>query len=219
MKAIIFDTETTAIVEPEIIEAAWLQVESPRELGVSGKFDQRYKPAKAIGLGAMAVHHIMDEDLVDMPESSTFALPTDLDFLIGHNIDFDWKVAGCPDVKRICTLALSRLLFPHIDSHSQGAMLYHLERQTARENLRTAHSALVDVMNCHRILANLVDLLPGIESWEDLWQVSENARIPVVMTFGEYKGTLITEVPCEHKLWLLKQPDIDPYLMQALTKG
>lgn len=218
MKAIIFDTETTGLIEPEIIEAAWLRLESPRTLKVLEKFEQRYKPTKAIDLGAMTTHHIMEEDLVNMPESSTFALPADLCFMIGHNVDFDWKAAGKPEVKRICTLALSRFLFPKIDSHSQSAMLYFLERRTARENLKNAHSALADAMNCRRLLAKLIELLPGLETWEGLWQISENARVPTVITFGEYKGTPITEVPSEYKLWLLKQPDVDPYLKKALAR-
>lgn len=218
MKAIIYDTETTGLVEPEIIEAAWLQVESPLALEVLGEFQQRYKPTKAIGLGAMSVHHIMDEDLVDMPASSTFSLPADLKYIIGHNIDYDWKVAGCPDVKRICTLALSRSLLPDLDSHSQSGLLYHFMRQTARENLKNAHSALADVMNCRRVLANLVDLLPGVETWEDLWQISEKARVPIVMAFGKHKGTPIVEIPGSYKRWLLGQPDVDPYLRKALER-
>ena len=217
LKTIIFDTETTGLAEPEIVEAAWLLLESPMTLLVLEKFEQRYKPSKTIELGAMATHNIMAEDLVDMPESSTFSLPSDIHFVVGHNVDYDWKAAGSPDVKRICTLALSRFLFPNLDSHSQSAMLYHLERGTARENLIQAHSALADVMNCRRVLGKLLDFVPGIETWEDLWQLSEKARIPSVMTFGKYKGIPIAGVPGDYKQWLLRQPDVDPYLRKALT--
>jgi exodeoxyribonuclease X len=217
LKALIFDTETTGINDPEIIEAAWLQVRSPLDLEVLDSFEQRYRPGKLIELGALATHHIMDEDLAGMPESATFALPGEVTHLIGHNIDYDWKVAGSPEVRKICTLALSRYLFPTINSHSQSAMLYHLERATARQNLVAAHSALADVHNCRRVLGCLVRLLPAIQTWDDLWRVSEAARVPTVMSFGKHKGELIRDVPRDYKRWLLGQNDIDPYLRQALT--
>lgn len=215
MKALIFDTETTGITDPEIVEAAWLHVRGPQDLEVVEVFEQRFRPTKLIELGALATHHIMDEDLLGMPPSGSFALPNDVTHLIGHNIDYDWNVAGTPNVRRICTLALSRYLFPTINSHTQSAMLYHLERATARQNLIGAHSALADVGNCRRILGFLIALMPGIQTWDDLWQASEAARVPTVMSFGKHKGELIQNIPFSYKQWLLGQ-DIDPYLRQAL---
>ena len=43
------------------------------------------------------------------------------------------------------------------------------------------------------------------------------ARIPTVMTFGKHKGMVIKDVPRDYVRWLLGQPDVDPYLRQALT--
>ena len=106
--AIIFDTEATGIVDPVIIEAAWIAVDSLAPVTLGDTFHQRYQPGKPISLGALATHHIMDEELVDCPPAASFRLPDDLQYLIGHNIDFDWQAVGQPDVKRICTLALAR---------------------------------------------------------------------------------------------------------------
>ena len=36
------------------------------------------------------------------------------------------------------------------------------------------------------------------------------------MTFGKHKGTPISAIPGDYKAWLLRQPDVDPYLAQAL---
>jgi exodeoxyribonuclease X len=219
-KAIIFDTETTGIVDPEIIEAAWIEPMFFKYLTydkIVDSFLGRYKPSKSISLSAMSVHHIMDEDLVECPPSSTFNLPDDIDYLIGHNVDFDWSAAGKPVVNRICTLALSRHLWPELDSHSQSAMLYFLERESARDGLRgKAHSALHDVKNCLIILSHIVGKLGGVESWEELWKHSEIARIPTIMPFGKHKGAPIKEIPHDYKRWLLNQPDIDQYLLKAL---
>lgn len=214
MSAIIFDTETTGLDAPEVVEAAWVFIDVH---GVTGEgFNARFCPSKPISLGAMATHHIMDEDLVDFPPSSTFTLPDGVEYLIGHNIDFDWAAIGKPEVKRIDVLAMCRALWPDADSHQQSAMLYLLERGTARASLVGAHSAHADVLTCHKILLHVLAKVAPIESFERLWEKSEAMRVPTKMTFGKHRGELIKNVPRDYKQWLLKQPDVDPYLAKAL---
>ena len=215
-KSIIFDTEATGIKEPVLIEAAWLELESIEPFTVANPFVQRYNPGKPITLGALATHHIMDEELVDCPPASSFRLPDDVSYIIGHNVDFDWEVIGKPEIKRICTLALARKLWPDLDSHTQSALLYYLERNSAREQLRNAHSALTDVGICAVILDHICQQL-SVKMVEDLYIESEKARIPTTMPFGKHKGTLLVDIPSDYKEWLLGQGDIDPYLRKALT--
>lgn len=216
MTALLFDTETTGIIDSEIIEAAWLELSDPVNLTILSTFEQRYRPSKPIELGALATHHIYDEELVDCPAHTDFALPPDTQYLIGHNVDYDWIVAGRPPVKRICTLALARRFYPEIDSHSQSALMYFIRRSEARERLRNAHSALADIHNCRIIVHHLIQRAGNIQTWEDLWQLSERARIPSTMPFGKHKGQPIAQVPADYKAWLLRQSDIDPYLIKAL---
>ncbi|MDA1331801.1 MAG: DUF3820 family protein [Proteobacteria bacterium] len=214
-RSIIFDIEATDIKEPILIEAAWIELESIDPFTVADPFVQRYNPGKRISLGALAVHHIMDEELVDCPSAASFALPEHVDFIIGHNVDFDWEVIGKPEVKRICTLSLARKLWPNLDSHKQSALLYYLERSTAREQLRNAHSAIVDVGICAVILNHICQQL-GVKTVQDLYAESEKARTPITMPFGKHKGVLLADLPKDYKEWLLRKGDIDPYLRQAL---
>ena len=215
-RSIIFDTEATGIKEPVLIEAAWLELESIEPFSINNPFVQRYNPGKPITLGALATHHIMDEELVDCPPATSFSLPSDVEYLIGHNVDFDWEVIGKPEVKRICTLALARKLWTNLDSHNQGALLYYLDRNTAREQLRNAHSALTDVRICAVILDHICQQL-NVKTIEDLYTESEKARIPTTMPFGKHKGLLLTDLPSDYKLWLLGLGDIDSYLKKALS--
>jgi exodeoxyribonuclease X len=214
-KVIIFDTEATDIKEPVLIEAAWLEVTGFAPLTIGSQFVQRYNPGKPISLGALATHHILDEELINCAPASSFQLPSDVTYLIGHNVDFDWQVLGQPPIKRICTLALARKLWPNLDSHSQSALLYHLDRPHAREQLRNAHSALADVGICAKILEAICTELK-IDTVEALWVASEKARMPTHMPFGKHKGMPLNEVPMDYKSWLLGQSDIDPYLRKAL---
>ncbi|MCW5260883.1 3'-5' exonuclease [Verminephrobacter eiseniae] len=219
MTALIFGTKTTGLHEPAIVQAAWLMVKDPFTLTVVERFEQRYNPGKPIELGALATHHILDEELADCPPASGFSLPPGTEYLIGHDVDYDWQVIGAPPVKRICTLALARWLLADIDSHTQAAMLYLFERGSASSLLQHAHSARHDVMHCAIVLEHLLARMGDITeatTWQTLWQRSEQARIPKTLTFGKHKGLATSAAPSDYKHRLLHQPDVDPYLTRAL---
>ena len=214
-QAIIFDVEATDKKDAVIIEAASLDVTSLAPFEVSNPWVQRYNPGKPISLGALATHHIMDEELVNCPASSSFRLPAGTKYIIGHSIDFDWEAISSPEVKRICTLALARSLWPELDSHTQSALLYHLERETAREQLKNAHSALADVWICSKIVQQIIEKLKPT-SLDALWEMSEKARVPTIMPFGKHKGELISALPADYKRWALRLDNITGYLRKAL---
>jgi len=214
-KAIIFDTETTGKNNAVLIEAAWIRLDNIDPFSTSEKFNQRYNPLKPIELGALATHHILDEELRDCPDYTEFALPTNTEYIIGHNVDYDWNIIGNPDIKRICSLALARRVWPELDSHNQSALLYFVDRQNARDKLKNAHSALADVENCAFILEKVVAKL-NVTSIEELWTVSEQARVPTHMPFGKHKGVAIADIPRDYKAWLLNQDNVDAYLRKAL---
>lgn len=212
----ILDTETTDLDDPQCIELAYGEVVLANGLLSAGTCtSMRFRPSKPISFGAMSTHHIQPSDLVGCPPYSAAKIPDDAEYLIGHNVDFDWKVLGCPDVRRICTLAMARKIWPDIDSHKLGALAYMLWPEKARQMTQYAHSAAADVNLCYEVLAHMCRMIRP-ESIEALWQFSENARIPTVMTFGKHKGMAIANVPPDYKRWLLNQPDIDPYLVKAL---
>ena len=219
MTAIILDTESTGIYEPQCIELAWLKINNITDLQIVESFNQRYKPTKSIELGALATHDIYDEELEDCLSCVEAVVPSGVKYIIGHNIDYDINVLGIigkPDIFRIDTLSLSRYLWPELDTHKQSAMLYHLERTRARDLVKNAHCALDDVKNCHLLLRHIMSKLENVETWHQLWNVSEIARIPTKMPFGKHFGMKISDVPRDYIRWLERQPDIDPYLLKAL---
>lgn len=223
MTAYIFDSETTGLVAPQLVEAAWLKIGSIVGLPITEHFLQCYKPAKPIELGALATSHILDEELVDCPPHDSFAMPADTQYMIGHNVDYDWRVIGEPDVKRICTKALSSMLWPHADSHTQSAMIYLHYRSEAPTLLRNAHAALDDVKNCRLLLTKIIWALSDklgrpVNGWDDLWLQSEEARIPTIISFGKHKGMAISDLPGDYRSWLLKQNDLDPFVRKALMR-
>lgn len=236
MSAYIIDTETTG-EEPvaEVIELAIIRPMSHflavRELnkGVSEPYDPifygRFKPRGRILFSAMAVHHILPEELVGESPSvlAKGQLPTDMEYMIGHGVDYDWEALGKPACKRICTLAISRRIWPGNDGHSLSTLAYHLATnlQAIREVLRNAHSAVTDCELTYGLLRAQLEQEPlkDISSWEDLHKFSEEARIPQYWTFGKFKDQPIEAADKGYLFWCLRQADMDPFVHIAVKRA
>lgn len=232
IKIHVIDTETTGLVEPiQPTEVAYIEIAFP-SLEILGRFDNFYKPTKPIEYGAKATAHILGSDLVNCAEVNSPVFDEEVrvireaDYIIGHNCDYDWKVLGSPDVKRIDTKALASKLVKNIDSYSQSALLYYFFGDSAREMVRNAHNALCDVENCLKLLEKLLEEYEKqydepLNTIEDLWEFSEYCRIPEKMTFGKHKGKTYTEVCKEdysYFLWWCTKSDTKPdeYQLKAI---
>ncbi len=217
MRAIILDTETTGIKDPDVVELAWVQI-NEETWSLAPVFQQYYKNDKPIEWGAMSTHHIIPAMLVDKPGQDKIQIPM-AEYIIGHNIDFDWKALKQPQIKRICTLALSRLAHPECDSHSLSSMMYYIHgaNEATRTKLKNAHSAAADILLCYDILIPLMEKL-DIHSLDQLYAVSEDARIPRIMQFGKHKGQPISEVPKGYRDWYRRQEETDPYVLMAFSR-
>lgn len=223
MSALILDTETHDL-NGYPIEIAYAPCSFEQGVLVINQgevFDEYFSCPEPIALGALATHHILEADIAEKPSFDTFKMPQDVQYLIGHNIDYDIKaVQKCqPDftVKGICTLALCRMVWPELP-HTLSAMYYHVmdDLELARKHLRHAHNAKADIYFTGVILKTLVEQL-GIKDMNSLFIMSETARIPKYITFGKHKGTAIKDLDSGYVSWLLKQPDLDPYLRKALV--
>ena len=223
MNALILDTETHDLngYPIEIAYAPCSFEQGVLVINQGDVFDEYFSCPEPIALGALATHHILEADIAEKPSFDTFKMPQDVQYLIGHNIDYDiTAIQKCqPDftVKGICTLALCRMVWPELP-HTLSAMYYHVmdDLELARKHLRHAHNAKADIYFTGVILKTLVEQL-GIKDMNSLFIMSETARIPKYITFGKHKGTAIKDLDSGYVSWLLKQPDLDPYLRKALV--
>ena len=224
MQAIILDTEThTLNGQPIEIAYAPIHVEQGKlTLDKSKLFDQLYSVDEPISFAAMAVHHILESDLINQPHYSSFSLPSDTQYIIGHNVDYDIRaIEKCgvdtSAIKAICTLALARRFWPDAEAHNISALIYMISKgsEKAREMIKKAHRADMDIILTANILMHIVHQL-NINSIEELYIASEDARIPRSINFGKHRGTNISELPADYIQWLLRQDELDPYLRKAL---
>ena len=224
MHAIILDTEThTLNGQPIEIAYAPIQIHDAKiSLDKTQLFDQLYQADEPISFAAMAVHHILESDLENKPHYTSFQLPTETQYIIGHNIDYDIRAidkcgVDTSSIKAICTLALARKVWPDAEAHNISALIYMITKgsEKAREMIRKAHRADMDIILTANILMHIVHHLK-INSIEELYSASEDARIPRSINFGKHKGTAIADLPKDYMQWLLRQDDLDPYLRKAL---
>ena len=224
MRALILDTETNSL-NGYPIEIAYVPCSFEQgvlEINQKLSFDEYFSCPEPIELGAMATCHILESDIADKPSYEVFRLPENTEYLIGHNIDYDIQAIKLCDssinVKGICTLALARMVWDELETHNLTAMYYNVmstDLEKARKHLRNAHNARWDIYFTGVVLQVIVEKL-AIKDMNSLYQMSEIARIPKRITFGKHKGELIDELPDSYIDWLLKQPELDPYLMKAL---
>jgi len=229
---LIIDTEVASLKTNEVVELAY-------KVPCGEVVQQKFKPSGPWDLGAVATHHILPADVADeQPSETALGQLPHCEYIVAHNVDFDAEVlGGLTGVKRICTLAIARKAWPKLDSHSLTALAYHILglSDSTRERLRDAHAAAVDVDLCELVLFEALDVAgiaagaalrrlchespesPAVSPlWHEIWEFSEEARVPEIMPFGKHKGERIRDVPADYKRWLARQDDVDPYLMKAL---
>jgi len=225
MSAYIADTETNTL-NGYPIEIAYVPctfVDGLIHVDGSQVYDEYFSCPDEISFAAMAVHHILESDIAGKPGYETFKAPSDCEYLIGHNVDYDINVLQIGDKefkpKAICTLALARMAWPNAEAHNISALIYMITTGSdkARQRLRDAHNAKADILLTATILKKLCEKL-AIRDMASLYQMSEIARIPKIITFGKHKGTEIKDLPADYVHWLLRQDDLDPYLVKALNK-
>ena len=224
MSALILDTETHDL-NGYPIEIAYAPCSFEQGVLVINQgevFDEYFSCPEPIALGALATHHILEADIAEKPSFDTFKMPQGVQYLIGHNIDYDIRaIAKCgidtSNIKAICTLALARLVWPEAEAHNISALIYMISKgsEKAREMIKKAHRADMDIILTANILMHQIHHLK-IQNIEALYAASEDARIPRTINFGKHRGSAIADLPADYMQWLLRQEDLDPYLRKAI---
>lgn len=155
---VIFDLETTGFspTRDRIVEIGAIKV---RDNAIVDQFNHLVNPECHIPSVATSVHHITDE-MVEREGTIEQILPGFLEFidqdtLVAHNASFDMGFVNGwaeklelpkPQNPVICTLQLSRKVFPSLRSHKLGELVSQFDILT-----KIQHRALADVETTWRI--------------------------------------------------------------------
>ena len=178
IKAIVLDSETTGFRAPDVIEVAYLELKALEEylnpsdiLKKKNEYQSYFNTNKVIEAGAHLIHGLTKADLAGFSKFKFSALGVheSVEYIIGHNISYDYRVMGKPSGYRyICTLKLAKLLFPGLDSYKLNAVMKEFFPEMYTKLVEDYHSALVDCKLCVAIIAVAVSEFE-INSYEELY--------------------------------------------------
>ncbi len=212
--ALIIDTETDQGRDPRPIQVATINVATGFE------WMKYFNSGRTISPIVIKVHGITDDDVADCErfDLTQFELP---EYLIGHNVRFDWRVIGSPSTKLICTVRLARAAFPEWRYYGQSKCIEQLIGKEEASHLTVAaHDALGDARMCYLLYKACCERLE-IEPTDFVaaHKVSNTAHPVGKMPFGKHKGKLIKDVPISYIKWMLGNiHNMQPTLYTALTK-
>lgn len=165
---VVLDFETTGLgPDDRVIEIAAVRVEGGRVT----EFHTLCHPGRPVPPFITGLTGITDADLAGAPPTSeairqlAAELLADQPLLVAHNLSFDQRFLDQELVRAalptfagpgLCTVRLSRLLFPRLPSHKLEALLAHHRIPVDRH-----HRALDDVMATARLLEILLQAARG----------------------------------------------------------
>ena len=198
----VIDFETTGTSPPtsRAIEVGIVRIEN---LEIVDTFQSFFNPGISIPPFISQLTGIENEDLIDAPKFENVA--TEIkefisdSVLVGHNLQFDYAFLKSefnkadiilPNLEQICTLKLSRRLFPQLKSKSLGNMAKHL-----RLRHKNVHRALGDATVTAKILIKLINKLNEEYNSEALSDLVSFQNAPSVSkSFRLVKKKLIDDI-------------------------
>lgn len=210
------DTETHSMTDPILIQLAYKP--SDRLEYFSALYSTGGVPLE---FSAMAVHHILESEILDKPlfwdSSDANALQALLQeySLVAHNAAYDIGVLvrqGIEIPTSICTLRLSRYLYPEIEQHKLQYLRYYLGVEFAEKP--QTHDALGDVLVLEKVFYKMYENLKhrfpeknDMELKELMIDISSHPSILYMCKFGKHKGTLWSDVPRDYLDWVVNRSD------------
>ena len=203
---IALDTETTGLKNhslhghPQVIELATIKIDnsfsflkSISKIEDKNSFSKliyefvqqgevtRYRPSMDIDKRAIEVHGISFRELLTCPKSEEIKLPEDTTYILGHNVQYDYRCLGKPkDIKCLCTLNLAKKIdkrfgvgFPN---HKLDTLTTYFYGDMAQNLVENSHQALVDTIKTIIVLAKLVEYLPNIQTFTELYTFQETLK-------------------------------------------
>jgi len=216
------DCETTGVSPSDrMVEVAWLLMDEDFKILDEGH--SLINPERPIPAGASAVHGITMKDVESAPTADEYFYDVlgnklgSLDAIFtAHNAPFDMRYIGpyLPDsTPEMCTLRLARKLYPDVDNHKLGTLVYALELDVDKSRFHSADGDMIILMS---LLGKMTE-----DFGYTLWDLFEAANTPIQMTkmtFGKHKGVPLKDLPPSYVTWLLKLDNLDPDLRASLAK-
>lgn len=212
----VIDFETTGLGSPPntgVVEIGWSDVtagDGPTR--IDGPYNTLTNPGIPIEVGAMAVHHIQNEDIQNAhhPDEHLGTLHEAADFIVAHNAAFEQKFY-VPPIPVICTMKVAYRLFPEAMQHTNQYLRYHfgfnkLDPDKCLPAHRAGPDTYVTARNLIKMLEKAIELKIPISEF-----VKWSAEPPVLprCPIGQHRGKPWSEVDNGFLNWMLRQPTME----------
>jgi DNA polymerase III epsilon subunit-like protein len=204
---IYFDTETTGLKDPDVVELASVIV---TDSGETYTFRELMKPSTPIEQGAENIHGISNEDVMDCRDSSVVTNEWFNDIkelaeqtgeqviFCAHNLMFDKKVVqnhvSLQGYKSFCTLKLAKQLSKGGRLLSDNNKLETLYNYFGFIEKHNAHSALDDCRMLQAVASELLKLFSPFHTYYDEANSQCTYQVLTTVDFGKHKGKRFDEL-------------------------
>lgn len=213
------DFETTGFPPCGIIEIGWTDIDidiSPIDCTTTFMIGETHNIRTLpdlekfpMSVEAMAVHHIIPEDLVGCPPPETILNERFLeepDYFCAHNFRFETQLVK-PKKPWICTMRSAIVVWPDAPSHSNQGLRYYRgydsKKEFRRERAMPPHAGGPDTYTTAHIF---VDILTNCgRKLEELVEWTNQPMILPKITFGKHRGSKWSDVPTDYLLWAKRQ--------------
>ena len=210
----VFDTESTGLPSEDdphaLVEIGWCDivggaVGTPKSILVN--------PGRPIPPGAMAIHHITDEDVENAPspEVGCAALMEGKpDLFVAHNADHDRQFFGGGDIPIACSYKIALRLWPNAERHNNQFLRYYLGLQADRTLAEPSHRAGPDAYVTALLFKRILDesVAKGIDVETMIRWTKGPALLPRI-NFGKHKGARWEDGPIDYLRWLAEKSDMN----------
>lgn len=230
---IVFDTETTGLIDPEVVQAAFIGY-SIQDKGIACFKEKLFGTSKPVEFGAMGLHGVTNEDVHGRKKWNGNFLPIMAEYLVAHNASFDTQFftpEQLSNIKVLCTLKLAKKLIPKHEcgDHKNSTLYYYLgcyKNPIGKEYLGKTHTALSDCcMTLNVLLAMLSKYNLTIDQAYVMINIVEQEALPEdinICPFKKHAGKTwidVVKTDKDYCHWLLNSGKIKNPAMVELVRG
>lgn len=212
----IVDIETTGLDSKRDKVVSIASVRCSLKHGILSQYSTLVNPGCPIPAEASAIHHITNKH-VDNKGPLEWAIPSvfpdEMSCVVAHNAAFDKPFVDAHKETDpwLCTLRISRHLWPAVPRHSNQFLRYHLQLDVPEAEGMPAHDALSDALVTAKLLLYELDIVmsrskaPDSATTGDLIKWAESPVLLSTCRFGaKHYGKPWAEVPTDYLEWMRK---------------
>lgn len=223
MRYWVVDSETTGVgPEDRAVEVAgflWDFDAESKGATLVRHYTSLVNPGIPIPPEASSVHHLTDEDVKDAPGIDDAMAPffdDEFDFLVAHSAAFDRRMMDFGEAPWVCTLKLSRIVYPEAPNHKNQFLRYYLNLPKLTYSYHAqaaAHRALYDSEVTSYLFEHLLGKATSEDPIQKMIHVSNNPQLLKTCRLKKHEGKPWSEVPRDYLNWILnpRTPHPSPF--------